>query len=55
MIINKPLEPTKEMLEAGIEELKEELSGLLIDVEELADHELSDVVCFIWQAMWAQG
>lgn len=50
--MNKPIQPTEEMIQAGIEQLLTELPGLEDDVDE---EQLSDVVCFIWQAMWTAG
>lgn len=44
---NKPIQPTEEMIEAGIQELMEN-----IDVECMADDEISDTVVFIWKAMY---
>lgn len=50
--MNKPIQPTEEMIKAGIEQLLTELTGL----EDYVDEEqLSDVVCFVWQAMWTAG
>lgn len=50
--MNKPIQPTEEMIKAGIEQLLTELPGLEDCVDE---EELSDVVCFVWQAMWTAG
>ncbi|HBM2190082.1 TPA: hypothetical protein LUK26_005014 [Escherichia coli] len=44
---NKLIQPTEEMIEAGIRELMEN-----IDVECMTDDEMSDTVVFIWQAMY---
>lgn len=44
---NKPIQPTEEMIEAGIKELMEN-----IDVESMTNDEMSDAVVFIWQAMY---
>lgn len=44
---NKPIQPTKEMIEAGIRELMEN-----IDVESMTNDDMSDAVVFIWQAMY---
>ena len=44
---NKPIQPTEEMIEAGIREVIENL-----DIDYLTDDELSDAVVFIWQAMY---
>lgn len=40
--------PTEEMLKAGIDQLLAEIPGLEGEVDE---EQLSDAVCFIWQAM----
>lgn len=50
--MNKPIQPTEEMIKAGIEQRLTELPGLEDDVDE---EQLSDVVCFVWQAMWTAG
>lgn len=44
---NKPIQPTEEMIDAGIQELMEN-----IDVESMTNDEMSDAVVFIWQAMY---
>lgn len=44
---NKPIQPTEEMIEAGILKLMEN-----IDVESMTNDEMSDAVVFIWQAMY---
>lgn len=61
-MFNKPLEPTEEMVAAGIEQLKQEMSNIVEDMldyydgdESQVDEKLSDIVVFTWQAMWAQG
>lgn len=41
-------QPTKEMLDAGVEDLLQQVPGL---DDDLGDEELQDVVCFVWQAM----
>lgn len=47
---NKQLQPTEAMLEAGVNELLNNIHGLEDDVD---DEQLQDAVCFIWQAMHA--
>lgn len=42
-----PLIPTAEMLEAGCAELFEQVPDC-----DLTEEETSDLVCFIWQAMY---
>ncbi|EIH4118716.1 hypothetical protein CHO22_003623 [Escherichia coli] len=44
---NKPIQPTEEMIEAGIREVIENF-----DIDYLTDDELSDAVVLIWQAMY---
>lgn len=46
-----PLEPNKEMLDAGVEELLQNLPCL---EDEVDDDLLQDTVCFIWQAMYGK-
>lgn len=48
----KPLEPTQEMLDAGVEQLLQEIPGIEDGVDE---ERLQDAICFVWQAMWAAG
>lgn len=43
-----PLQPNKEMLDAGVEELLQSIPGV---EDEVDDALLQDTVCFIWQAM----
>lgn len=43
-----PLEPTEAMVDAGINELLEQIPGLEDDVD---NDQLSDAVVFVWQAM----
>lgn len=45
-------QPTKEMLDAGVEDLLQQVPGL---EDDLGDDELQDVVCFVWQAMLAKA
>lgn len=53
----KKLQPTKEMIQAGIDALWEQLPGSMDELtQEIEDDEerndlLSDTVVFIWQAM----
>lgn len=42
-----PLVPTAEMLEAGRAELVEQVPDC-----DLTEDEISDLVCFVWQAMY---
>lgn len=44
------LQPTDEQIQAGINQLLEEIHGL---EDELDDDQLQDAVVFIWQAMIA--
>lgn len=44
------LQPTDEQIQAGINQLLEEIPGL---EDELDDDQLQDAVVFIWQAMIA--
>lgn len=44
---DKPIEPTQEMINAGIKELIDNCG-----IDYLSDDALSDTVCFIWQAMY---
>lgn len=46
-----PLMPTEEMIKAGVEELMDNIHGL---DDEMDFNELSDVVVFVWQAMYAE-
>ena len=43
-------QPTDEQIEAGVEQLLEDIPGL---EDELDDEQLQDAVVFIWQAMIA--
>jgi len=49
-IISVDIQPTEEMIEAGINQLLEELPGIDDEVEH---DQLSDTVVFVWQAMLA--
>lgn len=42
------MQPTEEMLKAGIDQLLDVIPGIEDEVDE---EQLSDAVCFIWQAM----
>lgn len=42
------MQPTEEMLKAGINQLLDVIPGIEDEVDE---EQLSDAVCFIWQAM----
>lgn len=46
-MIWKPLEPSEEMINAGINQAVEQFP----EIDHLDQDELSDLVCFIWQAM----
>lgn len=53
-----PLQPTSEMLSAGIDELLANLPGLngmFEDDQDETQETLEDVVCFMWQAMIGKG
>jgi|GEM_PF-5699400 len=58
---DKPLQPTEEMIEAGIDELWDILPCTMDQLQyETADKEefnalLSNVVCFVWQAMYGKA
>lgn len=47
------LQPTKEMLDAGVKELRENLPYIddYLDEHGMEESELEDIVCFIYQAM----
>lgn len=45
----KPLEPSEEMIDAGINQAVEQCP----EIDHLDQDELSDLVCFIWQAMYS--
>ncbi|HFD3847243.1 hypothetical protein IHE77_13930 [Serratia ureilytica] len=45
----KPLEPTEEMIEAGMQQAVEQCP----EIDHLDQSEMSDLVCFIWQAMYS--
>ncbi|AKE09179.1 hypothetical protein [Serratia liquefaciens] len=49
-VLGVSIQPTEEMIEAGINQLLEELPGIEDEVEH---DQLSDTVTFIWQAMLA--
>lgn len=42
------MQPTEEMLKAGVDQLLDAIPGIEDEVDE---EQLSDAVCFIWQAM----
>lgn len=46
------LQPTEEMIKAGVRELIEQFPDIVYQVDD--DSELEDAVVFIWQAMHAE-
>lgn len=42
------MQPTEEMLKAGVDQLLDTIPGIEDEVDE---EQLSDAVCFIWRAM----
>lgn len=46
------LQPTNDMIKAGIKELRENIKA---STEDMSEEQLSDLVVFVWQAMRAEA